>query len=62
MGDGETGDYLMSYPHTNFPNQIYYLLNCGWLLKLSIQANPESPAAAMLDPGDVSRRLLHRQP
>ena len=43
VGDGETGDYLMSYPH-HFP-QPNILLNCGWLLKSSIQANPESPAA-----------------
>ena len=40
--DGGLFDEIPSYQFSQ-PN---ILLNCGWLLKPSIQANPESPAAA----------------
>ena len=42
MRDGGLFDEIPSYQFSQ-PNMLLY---CGWLPKLSIQANPESPAAA----------------
>ena len=56
--DGGLFDEIPSYQFSQ-PNM---LLNCGWLLKPSIQANPESPAAAMPGARNSSRRFMHGKP